>query len=90
MFRYRIPTQLGAVGELTAHILSAAKEARDIIKKVFKDGQDVVDVWNDSLKDIGADVYGIEQGHHCEYCDFTEQEVKDIFEGRVEKRNILK
>lgn len=83
-------TELGTIGELTAHILSAAKEAKDILKKTIMQGQDVVDVWNDSLNDIGADVYGIEQGHRCRYCDFTEQEVEDVFKGRVEKRNIFK
>lgn len=83
-------TELGTIGELTAHILSAAKEAKDILKKTIIQGQDVVDVWNDSLNDIGADVYGIEQGHRCRYCDFTEQDVKDVFKGRVEKRNIFK
>lgn len=83
-------TELGTIGELTAHILSAAKEAKDILKKTIIQGQDVVDVWNDSLNDIGADVYGIEQGHRCKYCDFTEQDVKDVFKGRVEKRNIFK
>ena len=83
-------TQLGTIGELTAYILSAAKEAKDIFKKTVVLGKDVVDVWNDSLNDLGADVYGIEQGHHCRYCDFTEQDVKDVFKGRVEKRNIFK
>lgn len=83
-------TELGTIGELTAHILSAAKEAKDIFKKTIVQGKDVVDVWNDSLNDIGADVYGIEQGHRCRYCDFTEQDVKDVFKGRVEKRNIFK
>lgn len=83
-------TELGTIGELTAHILSAAKEAKDILKKTIIQGQDVVDVWNDSLNDIGADVYGIEQGHRCRYCDFTEQDVKKIFKGRIEKRNIFK
>lgn len=83
-------TELGTIGELTAHILSAGKEAKDIFKKTIVQGKDVVDVWNDSLNDIGADVYGIEQGHRCRYCDFTEQDVKDVFKGRVEKRNIFK
>lgn len=83
-------TELGTLGELTAHILSVAKEAKDIFKKTIIQGQDVVDVWNDSLNDIGADVYGIGQGHRCRYCDFTEEDVKKIFKGRIEKRNIFK
>lgn len=83
-------TELGIIGELTAYILSAAKEAKDILKKTIIQGQDVVNVWNDSLNDIGADVYGVDQEHHCQYCNFSEQEIKYIFEGRVEKRNIFK
>lgn len=53
----------GLSGELVAYIASIGKEIIDIIQKTAKKKLTFIEAVKDSLEDINADFYGIEQGH---------------------------
>ena len=71
-------TQRGLTGEIMAYTLSYGKEVYDIIKKVIFEGMEFEKAWNDSMQDLEADKYGMQQGRRGENCSESVKNVGDI------------
>lgn len=75
----------GLSGELVAYFASIGKEIVDIIEKTAKKKLTFIEAVKDSLEDLDADFYGIENGHIEGSCTINVENVGSIINKFEEK-----
>jgi len=77
-------TELGTIGELSAMICSVAKEIRDLLVKVYLEKKEFISIWQDCMRDLKADWYGIQQAKEQIDSEKNLEGVYDIFKKKID------